>query len=164
MPSSRPDPSAGRERAKAGRIVQHGLTLDLSARYRYNVKRPRICKPLAFFIAGSTGFALYYLTALTLQHGLQLQAGVAALLGALIAIVPTFLLQRFWVFADRGSVWRAFAQYCGLQIVNAVVISLLASLGQWLGVPPAINFVISGAAATVLSWFGLSRIVFVQGR
>lgn len=113
----------------------------------------------AFLVCGGFGFALYYACSLALTL-LGLRESVAGLLGVLIAIGPTYLLQKRIAFRHVGGALPSFAKYCGLQACNAVLIALLARVGAQAGLPPALNFVVSGAIVVVVSYLVLSKVVF----
>lgn len=117
-------------------------------------------RKLAFLVSGVAGFALYYSASLVLVRQAHVGPGVAACLGVLIAIVPTFLLQRHCAFRDRGPFWPALARYCALQAFNAAATGLLARLGQYVGLADELNFLLSGATVVVASYFALNHLVF----
>jgi putative flippase GtrA len=117
-------------------------------------------RKLAFLVSGVAGFVLYYSASLVLVRQAHVGPGVAACLGVLVAIVPTFLLQRHFAFRDRGPFWPALTRYCALQAFNAAATGLLAGLGQVVGLADALNFLLSGATVVVVSYLALNHLVF----
>lgn len=117
-------------------------------------------RKLAFLVSGVAGFVLYYSASLVLVRQAHVGPGAAACLGVLIAIVPTFLLQRHFAFRDGGPFWPALTRYCALQGFNAAATGLLARLGQFLGLADALNFLLSGATVVVVSYLALNHLVF----
>ena len=117
-------------------------------------------RKLAFLVSGVAGFVLYYSASLVLVRQAHVGPGVAACLGVLVAIVPTFLLQRHFAFRDRGPFWPAPTRYCALQAFNAAATGLLAGLGQVVGLADALNFLLSGATVVVVSYLALNHLVF----
>lgn len=117
-------------------------------------------RKIGFLLAGGFGFLVYSLVALLLVQIPGVQPEVAAFFAVLLAIPPTFLLQRNFAFRHRGSLSRPFLQYCGLQLVNAAGIALLTRFGRFVGLTDEINMVASGAIVIVFSYLVLSRFVF----
>ena len=115
---------------------------------------------LAFVACGAIGFAIYTTASLLLLRSTALHAETAALLAVVIAVPPTFLLQKRVAFRHQGDTLGAFLKYCALQAVNAVLIAVLARLGRQAGLPDALNVVASGALVVMVSWVALSRSVF----
>lgn len=124
---------------------------------------PRLRQKVAFLAAGATGFALYYAFSLLLVRAPALEQEGAAFLAALLAVPPTFLLQKRFAFRHRGGTAPAFLGYCLLQGFNAVAIGALAWAGRRLGLPAEANFVASGLVVMAVSYRVLSRIVFRHG-
>ena len=125
---------------------------------------PPLRQKTGFLLAGSTGFALYYLLSLLLVRVPWLQQEHAAFIAALLAVPPTFLMQRHLAFRHRGPVAPAFAKYCALQLFNALAIGGLAWGGRRLGLVPEVNFIASGLVVLLVSYLVLSRIVFRHAR
>ena len=117
-------------------------------------------RKLAFLASGVAGFVLYYSASLVLVRQTHVGPGVAAGLAVLIAIVPTFLLQRHFAFRDRGQFWPALARYCALQAFNAAARGLRARVGQYAGLADGLNFLLSGATVVVTSYLALNHLVF----
>ena len=115
---------------------------------------------LAFLCCGGAGFALYSACSLLLMRTTRLGPELAAFAAVLIAIVPTFLLQKRVAFRHHGDTAASFAKYCVLQGVNACAIAALAWIGRRLGLADAANVVLSGAIVVALSWIVLSGLVF----
>ena len=117
----------------------------------------------AFLVCGAVGFALYVVASLLLVRHTALGPGSAAFVAVLLAVPPTFLLQKRVAFRHRGAMVSSFAKYCALQAANAVAIGVLAAVGRRLAVPDALNFVVSAAIVVVVSWLVLSGHVFRDG-
>jgi len=117
-------------------------------------------RKLAFLFSGVAGFVLYYIASLALVRQAQVGPGLAACLAVLIAITPTFLLQRHFAFRDKGPFLPALTRYCALQAFNAAATGLLARLGQYVGLADALNFLLSGATVVVASYLALNHLVF----
>ena len=64
-----------------------------------------------FLVSGGSGFLLYLVFTALLGQWFGFERGVNALLGTLLAIPPTFLLQRRFTFRSDGAVRRQFAGY-----------------------------------------------------
>ena len=62
-----------------------------------------------FLVSGGSGFLLYLVFTALLGQWFGFERGVNALLGTLLAIPPTFLLQRRFTFRSDGAVRRQFA-------------------------------------------------------
>ncbi len=122
--------------------------------------RDDLRRKLAFLGCGAFGFALYCAVSLLLIQVGGVDAGIAAFVAVLVAVPPTFLLQKRVAFRDHGALLPAFAKYCALQLFNAVAIGLLAALAQRLGLPDAASVVASGLFVVVVSWLVLSGNVF----
>ncbi|HST46124.1 MAG TPA: GtrA family protein [Luteimonas sp.] len=118
---------------------------------------------VAFLACGASGFALYTAFSLVLVRVAGLRAEQAAFAAVMLAIVPTFLLQKHVAFRHRGDVLGSFAKYCMLQGCNAVAIAALAWAGRRAGLPDVGTVVISGAVVVALSWMVLSGVVFRGG-
>jgi putative flippase GtrA len=122
--------------------------------------RPGLRRKLAFLLSGMFGFSLYYVLSLVLVRTPWFEQEMAALLGVLLSIPPTFLLQKRFAFRHDGSLLPSFSKYCVLQAFNAAAIALLARLGRHLGMAAEINFLLAGGIVVVVSYLALSRIVF----
>lgn len=120
-------------------------------------------RKLAFLASGTTGFVIYYCCSLALVRTTGLGAGAAAFVAVLLSIPPTFLLQRHFAFRSRAPLLPAFAKYCALQGVNAVLIGILARLGRQAGLGDALNFFASALVVVVVSYVVLGRFVFRGG-
>jgi putative flippase GtrA len=121
--------------------------------------RESLRRTLGFLASGTAGFVLYCVFSMCLVR-IPLGAGPAAFLASLLAVPPTFLLQKHLAFRHRGASLRPFLGYCALQAVNALLVGLLARAGQRAGLPDLPNFVASGAVVVVVSYLVLSRFVF----
>lgn len=121
---------------------------------------PQLRQKVGFLLAGATGFALYYAFSLLLVRIPALEQEQAAFLAALLAVPPTFLLQKRFAFRHEGRIAPAFLKYCALQGFNALAIGALAWGGRRLGLRPEVNFVASGVVVVLVSYAVLSRIVF----
>lgn len=124
------------------------------------IHHPR-ARLLRFVLVGGTGFVLYLLFAHVLRLTTSLSPGWAAWLATLLAIVPTFALQRRFTFRSKGSRNREILGYTALQLVNAGVIGLSARWGsRLLGLPDFPVFVIAGAIGVLVSYVVQSLLVF----
>lgn len=121
---------------------------------------PGLRRKLAFLLAGSTGFALYYALSLWLVRLPAFEQETAAFLAVVLSVPPTFLLQKRFAFRHEGGSLTSFTKYCGLQAFNAVAIALLAWAGRRCGLPAEVNFVLAGGIVVVVSYLVLSRVVF----
>lgn len=121
-------------------------------------------RKLWFLFSGSTGFAIYFVLSLLLVRLPQVGAGTAAFVATLLAVPPTYLMQKRLTFRHRGGGLRSFVGYCVLQLFNAVAVGLLARAGQHLGLEDALNFILSGAVVVVVSYLVMSRILFRAAR
>lgn len=128
------------------------------------VLREGLRRKLAFLLSGATGFAIYLTLSLLLVRLPGLGAGSAAFLATLLAVPPTFLLQKHFTFRHRGATLAPFAGYCLLQAFNALAVGLLARLGHQAGLPDALNFAASGCVVILVSYLVLSRLVFRNPR
>ncbi|MCZ8164771.1 GtrA family protein [Silanimonas sp.] len=117
-------------------------------------------RKLAFLVAGGCGFLLYNLFSQLLVHFAGAPPEVAAFLGVLSAMPIVFLMQRNFAFRHRGGLYRSFAAYCGLQLLNAACIALMVRFGRGLGLADEVNILASGATIVVLSYLVMSRLVF----
>jgi len=90
-----------------------------------------------------------------------LSAPVAAALATLLAVVPTFQLQRVFTFQSSGPYARKLLRYTLLQLINAGIISLATKVGsQRFGLPDLPNFVIAGIIGVALSYLVQILLVF----
>ena len=113
-----------------------------------------------FLISGGVGFLLYLAFTTLLGAWTEFERGVNALLGTLLAILPTFALQRSFTFRSDGAVRKQFAGYIALQAISAVVIGLAAQGGALLGMRPFFSYVAAGVAGVVFSYFVQSMMIF----
>ncbi len=121
----------------------------------------RRARPLRFLIVGGSGFALYLLLASLLRAMSAVSAPVAAALATLLAVLPTFQLQRVFTFQSSGSYARELLYYAMLQLLNAGVIALVAKAGtQWLRLQDLPDFVIAGLIGVVFSYMVQAWLVF----
>ena len=116
-----------------------------------------------FLVSGGSGFLLYLVFTALLGQWFGFERGVNALLGTLLAIPPTFLLQRRLTFRSDGAVRRQFAGYIALQLVSAMVIGLAAQAGAMAGLPEFASYVLAGVAGVVFSYIVQSTLIF-RGR
>lgn len=124
---------------------------------------PALRRKIAFLLAGGFGTALYYVVSLCLVRGTALQPEWAAFFGVLVAIGPTFVLQKRFAFRHSGRRLSSFAKYCLLQGFNAVLTGVLARLGRFAGLPDEANLAIAMAITIAVSYIVLSRLVFADG-
>ena len=115
---------------------------------------------LRFLVSGGTGFVLYYLFALALREWTTLGVGTSALLATLLAIPPTFLLQRSFTFRSTGRVHLQMAGYLALQLASALVISTGALVAARGGIPESIGFILAGIAGVVFTYLVQATIIF----
>ena len=121
----------------------------------------RRMRPLRFLIVGGSGFALYLLLASSLRAITTLSPPTAAALATLLAVLPTFQLQRVFTFQSSGPYARELLSYAMLQLVNAGVIALAAKVGaQWLRLPDLPDFVIAGMIGVGFSYLVQRWLVF----
>lgn len=113
-----------------------------------------------FLVSGGIGFLLYLLFTALLGAWSGQARGVNALLGTLLAIPPTFLLQRSYTFRSGGGVRKQFAGYLLLQLASAVVIGLAAQAGGVLGIPPFASYVLAGLVGVAFSYWIQSMMIF----
>jgi putative flippase GtrA len=113
-----------------------------------------------FLLSGGTGFALYLAFALLLRHGTTLGEGTCAFVATLLAIPPTFLLQRSFTFRSSGRAHRQLAGYLLLQLLSSVVIGVVAHAGARLGLPQVAGFVVAGVAGVVVSYLVQAAWIF----
>jgi putative flippase GtrA len=113
-----------------------------------------------FLLSGGAGFALYYVLALLLRTFTVLDQGVAAFLATMMAIPPTFFLQRTFTFRSKGSVIRQLSGYAGLQAIVALVIGASAHMAALIHVPPALAFFMAGVIGVVFSYFVQLALIF----
>lgn len=113
-----------------------------------------------FLISGGIGFLLYLAFTTLLGAWTGFERGVNALLGTLLAILPTFALQRSFTFRSGGAVRKQLAGYVALQVMSALVIGVAAHGGGMLGVPPFLSYVAAGIAGVVFSYFVQSMMIF----
>jgi putative flippase GtrA len=113
-----------------------------------------------FLISGGTGFLLYLGAATLLARFTQLDHGWVALLATVMAIPPTFVLQRSFTFrsSNRGS--GQLAGYVGLQLVSALVIAGSAHAGSRLGLPSTVVFVLAGLCGVLVSYVVQAMLIF----
>jgi len=118
-----------------------------------------------FLIAGGCGFLLYLLLATALRATTALAPGTAALLATLLAVLPTFHLQRVFTFRSTGSYRAELLRYGLLQLLNSGVIALTAKLGaQWLRLADLPTFVMAGLVGVIVSYLLQATLVFGRRR
>ena len=113
-----------------------------------------------FLISGGLGFLMYLTGAMLLSRLTTLDEGWVALIATLLAIPPTFLLQRNFTFQSKRDAGGQLVRYAGLQLVCAVVISTSAHLGGRLGLPPSVLYVISGLLGVAVSYLVQGLLIF----
>lgn len=128
------------------------------------VPRERAARWLRFLISGGTGFALYYLFSLGLHASTDWPDGVSAFVATLLAVPPTFVLQRHFTFRAGGDARVQALGYLALQAVCAVVIGLAATGFQRLGLVPALGFFLAGTVGVAVSYLLQSQLIFRQRR
>lgn len=124
---------------------------------------PSLRRKGAFLLSGGVGFALYYAVSLALVRIAAIEPEWAAFVGVLVAIVPTFALQKRFAFRHVGDTLPSFAKYCLLQGFNAVLTGALARLGRVAGLSAEANVAVAALVAIVVSYLVLSRVVFPGG-
>lgn len=121
--------------------------------------RTQVAQFLRFLVSGGSGFLIYLVFALLLRAG-GLSPPVSAWLATILAIVPTFLLQRQFTFRDKGPVAAQFMRYAALQVVIAFVIATSArALTSW-GAPDWFGFLVAGAVGVSASYIIQALLVF----
>ena len=121
----------------------------------------RRMRVLRFLIVGGSGFVMYLLLASLLRAITTLSPPSAAALATLLAVLPTFQLQRVFTFRSSGPYARELLSYTMLQLVNAGVIAFAAKVGaQWLQLPDLPDFVIAGMLGVVFSYLLQTWLVF----
>jgi putative flippase GtrA len=119
-------------------------------------------RPLFFLFAGGSGFVFYLCLSNLLHYVFLVRAVPAAFAATVLAIPPTFWMQRRLTFKSDGPVRRAFLRYIALQAANALVISMLTAVGTWIGLPGAVVFFGAGAASMAISYVVQSQYIFGQ--
>lgn len=121
----------------------------------------RRVRMLRFLIVGGSGFVLYLLLASLLRSTTAISPAWAAALATLLAVLPTFQLQRVFTFQSSGPYARELLYYAMLQLVNAGVIALTAQAGsQWLRLKDLPNFMIAGMIGVVFSYLAQRWLIF----
>jgi putative flippase GtrA len=121
----------------------------------------RRMRMLRFLIVGGSGFALYLLLASSLRAITTISPAWAAALATLLAVLPTFQLQRVFTFQSSGPYARELLSYALLQLVNAGVIAFAAKIGaQSLRLPDLPDFVIAGMIGVVFSYLVQRWLIF----
>lgn len=115
---------------------------------------------LRFLISGGIGFALYYSFALMLSWMTPWADGSCAFVGTLLAIPPTFLLQRSFTFRSGGAVAGQAAGYLLLQLASSAMIGSSAYFAAKLGIPTFIGFFLAGMAGVLFSYLIQASLIF----
>jgi putative flippase GtrA len=113
-----------------------------------------------FIISGGVGFLLYLAGAMLLSSYTGLGEGWVALLATLMAIPPTFLMQRNFTFQSRNAAGGQLVRYVALQAVSALVISGTAQAGARLGLPPTVLYVLAGLCGVGVSYLVQALLIF----
>lgn len=114
----------------------------------------------AFLLAGGIGFMIYLALSNLFHYVFGLSEALAPFLGTVLAVPPTYLLQRTLTFRGRTAGRQALPMYVALQVGNAFLISLLSSLGARTSLPGYVVFVIAGVAGVLVSYWVQSRLIF----
>lgn len=117
----------------------------------------------AFLLAGGTGFLIYLALSNALHYLTGLAEGPAALLGTLLSVPPTYLMQRRFTFDSKVSNRAALPRYAALQACNALLIGSISALGAMMALPAYVAFVVAGVSGVLLSYWVQSRLIF-KGR
>lgn len=117
---------------------------------------------ILFLFSGGVGFLIYYITSNVVHYGFGLTEPLAATVGTITAVVPTFLLQRTFTFRHAGKPLRAFLKYSALQLINVAITVGISAIGASLQVPAIYGFLIAGFSGTLVSFFIQRSLVFGQ--
>ncbi len=120
----------------------------------------RLRRYVMFLFSGGTGFALYLLFSNLLHYRLGVSEAYAAASAVLLAVFPTFLLQKYLTFRSGASSRRAFPLYFLLQVANAALTGAVSGLGASAAVPGYLTFVIAGVTGVLVSYWVQSRFIF----
>lgn len=115
---------------------------------------------LRFLISGGAGFLLYYTLALVLHRLTAWTDGWCALVATLLAIAPTFLLQKRFTFRSGGEIGPQVLGYLLLQLVSAALIGAAAHAGAKLGLPVFLGFFVAGLLGVVFSYLVQTIVIF----
>lgn len=115
---------------------------------------------LRFLISGGIGFALYYGFALLLTWMTPWADGSCAFVGTLLAIPPTFLLQRSFTFRSDGGPGGQAAGYLLLQLASSAIIGSSAYFAARLGIPTFLGFFLAGIAGVLFSYVIQASLIF----
>ena len=118
---------------------------------------------LRFLFSGATGFAIYYAVALALRSYAGWPDGLCATAATLVAIPPTFLLQKHFTFRHDGDARVQLAGYLLLQMASAVLIGAVAQLCARIGMTHALGFFLGGVAGVVFSYLVQALLIFRRG-
>jgi putative flippase GtrA len=124
------------------------------------VRGPQV---LRFLISGGTGFAIYYVAALVLRRVTGWPDGMCATVATLVAIPPSFLLQKHFTFRHDGDARAQLAGYLLLQVASALLIGAVAHLCARLGMAHALGFFLGGVAGVLFSYLVQSLLIFRRG-
>lgn len=113
-----------------------------------------------FLISGGIGFALYYSIALLLRWTTPWADASCAFVGTLLAIPPTFLLQRSFTFRSDGGIRGQAAGYLLLQLASSIVIGSSAYFAARLGIPTLLGFFLAGIAGVLFSYVVQASLIF----
>lgn len=120
----------------------------------------RFKRYLLFLFSGGAGFALYLLCSNVLHYVFQVRESYAAGASVVLAVGPTYLLQKYVTFRSSSSSRKAFPKYAGLQLGNAALTAAISGLGAKIALPGYVVFVVAGVAGVLVSYLVQSRFIF----
>lgn len=123
-------------------------------------RMPETSTLLRFLVSGGAGFVLFYAAANVIRMISGFNEGLSAFLGTLVAIGPTFLLQRSFTFRVKSKPVERLGGYLVLQLASAAVIGAAASLLSKTALPAYVVFVIAGGVGVVFSFAVQSLLIF----
>jgi len=118
-------------------------------------------KAFFFLLAGGTGFALYLCISNGMHYLLHVAEVPSAVVGTLLPVLPTFLMQRRLTFNSNGPKRKALSRYVMLQVGNAALIGGLTALGTRLGMPGAVVFFVAGIIGIFVSYVVQAKFIFL---
>lgn len=124
------------------------------------IGRQDLFQVIRFGISGGIGYLTYLLFSNLVYWLFDTSTASAAFLGATLAVVPTFFLQKLFTFRTEAPAKREFIKYAALQLASTCVIATAAMAGESFGFAHQYVIAVSGAIGALASYVMQRMFVF----
>lgn len=103
-----------------------------------SITKPSVAKLLRYGAVGVLGAATHMSTLFVLVETHSAEPIAATTAGFILALLVSYLANRFWTFGFSGSYWASMIKYCLVSLIglglNILIIKLFTDmLGLWYG-------------------------------